>query len=301
MLIIITYQLAWPQLATKTEVFRLASFSRIPTFSHNPLSHTTLNHRHNTQLEAGTMNFSAGYINDINSRAVLINSRAVLLLQQNRHKDAIGWLRRGLSNLASIEQQQVTYDAQQQNVLTHHASPKCVDAMDAEDEERSAYSVEIPEVRDTIISVSPDNVFVVFNRAFHLSDDGVKTAADSAKASATLLYNMGLAWHHLGAQENNTDALKKALFAYERAYSALFRQCNDSFSCLVMLALCNNMAHIHSHFFNLEEAKRCRDLIPHILACSSAGNSSMAADDYAFFLSEAMLLEGQDLKFAPAA
>jgi hypothetical protein len=30
-------------------------------------------------------------------------------------------------------------------------------------------------------------------------------------------------------------------------------------------------------------------------------NSSMVADDYAFFLSEAMLLEGQDLKFAPAA
>jgi hypothetical protein len=246
------------------------------------------------------MNFSTGYINDINSRAVLINSTAVLLLQQNRSKDAIGWLRRGLSNLASIEQ--VTYDARQQNIHTHHASLKCVDTMmDVEGEKKPAYSVEIPEVRDTVVSVSPDNVFVVFNRAFHLSDDGVKTSADSAKASATLLYNMGLAWQHLGAQENNTAALKKALSAYESAYSALSQQCNDSFSCLVMLALCNNMAHIHSHFFDLEEAKHCRDLIPHILACSSAGNSSMAADDYAFFLSEAMLLEGQDFKFAPAA
>jgi hypothetical protein len=245
------------------------------------------------------MNFSTSYINDVNSRAVLINSRAVLLLQQNRPKDAICWLRRGLSNLASIEQ--VTYDTQHQNLHTHHASLKCVDTMDVESEERTAYSVEIPEVRDTIVSVSPDNVFVVFNRAFHLSDDGVKTSADSAKASATLFYNMGLAWQHLGTQENNTTALKKALFAYERAYSALSQQCNDSFSCLVMLALCNNMAHIHSHFFSLDEAKHCRDLIPHILACSCAGNSSMAADDYAFFMSEAMLLEGQDLKFAPAA
>jgi hypothetical protein len=152
------------------------------------------------------------------------------------------------------------------------------------------------------MSVSPDNVFVVFHRAFHLSDYGVlKTSTDSTKASATLLYNMGLAWQHLGSQENNTSALKKALFAYERAYSALSQQCNDSFSYLVMLALCNNMAHIHSHFFNVEEAKNFRDLIPQILACSSPGTSSMAADDYAFFLSEAMLLEGQELEFAPAA
>jgi hypothetical protein len=245
------------------------------------------------------MNFSTGYINDINSRAVVINNTAVQLLQQNKPKDAIGWLRRGLSNLALIEK--VNYDAQQQNIHAQHASLKCIDTMDVESEKKPAYSVEIPEVRDTVISVSPDNVFVVFNRAFHLSDDGVKTSSDSAQVSATLLYNMGLAWQHLGAQENNTEALKKALSAYERAYSALSQQCNDSFSCLVMLALCNNMAHIHSHFFNLEEAKHCRDLIPHILACSSAGNSSIAADDYAFFLSEAMLLEGPILKFAPAA
>jgi hypothetical protein len=239
------------------------------------------------------MNLSTSYINDI-------NSTAVLSLQQNRHKDAICWLRKGLRDLASLEQ--VTYDARQQDLPTHHASRKCVDYTDLEGEEGPAYSVEIPEVRDTIMSVSPDNNFVVFNRAFHLSDfSELKTPAESTKASATLLYNMGLAWQHLGAHENNTAALKKALFAYERAYSALSEQCNDSFSYLVMLALCNNMAHIHSHFFNLVEAKSCRDLIPQILACSSLGTSSMAADDYTFFTSEAMLSEGQELEFAPAA
>jgi hypothetical protein len=239
------------------------------------------------------MNFSTSYINDI-------NSRALLLLQQKRPKEAICWLRRGLSNLASPGE--VTSNAQLQHLHSHHASSKWVDSMDIEGEEGSAYSVEIPEVSDTIMSVSPANVFVVFNRAFLLPDYGVpKTSTDSAKASATLLYNMGLAWQHLGTQENSTTALKKALLAYETAYSALSQQCNDSFSCLVMMALCNNMAHIHSYFFNLEQAKYCRDLIPQILACSSPGTSSMVADDYAFFLSEAMLLRGQELKFAPAA
>jgi hypothetical protein len=245
------------------------------------------------------MNFSTSYINDV-------NSRAVLLQQQNRHMDAICWLRRGLRNLASLEH--LTYDAHQQNVYyTHqHASLKCVDSMDIDvkGERRHAYSVEIPEVRDTIMSDSPDNVFVVFHRAFLLSDYGELIASTNATiASATLLYNMGLAWHLLGAQENNTKALKKSLFAYEMAYSALSQsqqQGNDSFSYLVMLALCNNMAHIHFHFSNLEKAKKCRDFIPQILAYSPPGISS-ATDDYDFFLSEAMLLKGQCLKFAPAA
>jgi tetratricopeptide (TPR) repeat protein len=240
------------------------------------------------------MNFSISYINDIN------NSRAVLLLQQNRPKEAICWLRRGLSNLASLEQ--VTYNTQLQNLQTHHASRKWIDSIDVDGEEGSAYSVEIPEVCDTIMSVSPANVFVVFNRAFLLPEYGVlKTSADIATTSAILLYNMGLAWQHLGTQENSTTALNKALFVYERAYSALSQQCNDSFSYLVMMALCNNMAHIHSFFFNLEHAKQCRDLIAEILASSSPRSSSMAADDYAFFKSEAMLLGGQELKFAPAA
>jgi hypothetical protein len=97
------------------------------------------------------MNFSTGYINDINSRAVLINNTAVQLLQQNKPKDAIGWLRRGLSNLALIEK--VNYDAQQQNIHAHHASLKCIDTMDVEGEKKPAYSVEIPKVRDTVISV----------------------------------------------------------------------------------------------------------------------------------------------------
>jgi tetratricopeptide (TPR) repeat protein len=240
------------------------------------------------------MNFSTSYINDIT------NSRAVLLLQQNRPKEAIYWLRRGLSNLASLEQ--VTYNTQLQNFHSHHASRKWVDSMDVDGEEGSAYSVEIPEVRDTIMSVSPANVFVVFNRAFlHRDCSVIKTSADSAKASVILLYNMGLALQHLGTQENSATALKKALVVYERAYSALSQQSNDSFSCLVMMALCNNMAHIHSFFFKLEHAKQCRNLIVEILASSSRSSSSMAADDYAFFQSEAMLLGGQEFKFAPAA
>jgi hypothetical protein len=239
------------------------------------------------------------YINDM-------NSRAVLLLQQNKHKEAIGCLRRGLkfllTHVVDTNSKPLTYEAQQLRVQTPHSSLKCVDSMDIEGDERLACGVVISEVRDIIMSVSPDNVFVVFNRAFNLPGHSMlKSSADASKASATLLYNMGMVWQHLGAQKNNTAALKRALHAYEMAYTELCQQCNDTFSCLVMLALANNMAHIHSHFFNMQEARQCRDLIPQILVCGSFGSSSVAPDDYAFFLSEAMLFEGRDLEFAPAA
>jgi tetratricopeptide (TPR) repeat protein len=248
------------------------------------------------------MNTSTSYINDI-------NSRAVLLLQQNRHNEAIRCLRRGLkfllTHVVNTNSKPLTYEAQQQSVQTHHSSLKCVDSMDIEGDERLACGVVIPEVRDIIMSVSPDNVFVVFNRAFNLPHHSMlKSSADTTKASATLLYNMGMAWQHLGAQENNTAALKRALRADEMAtmaYTELCQQCNDSFSCLVMLALANNMAHIHSHFFNMQEARQCRDLIPQILGCGSFGSSSVAPDDYAFFFAEATLFGDRDFKFAPVA
>jgi hypothetical protein len=87
------------------------------------------------------------------------------------------------------------------------------------------------------------------------------------------------------------------------AYSVLSQKCDDSFSYLVMLALCNNMSHIHGHFFNLKEAKSFWDLITEILGCVASMDSSISIDDYDFFVSELLLFEGRDreLECAPAA
>jgi hypothetical protein len=98
--------------------------------------------------------------------------------------------------------------------------------MDIEGNERPKYSfMVIPEVPDTM-SVSPNNVFVIFDRAFTFFEEfrELKSSAQLSKASATLLYNMGMALHQVGVQESNTAALRKSLRAYKiLAYSALWR------------------------------------------------------------------------------
>jgi hypothetical protein len=241
------------------------------------------------------MNNSASYINDV-------NTTAVQLLQQGRHVKAICCLRRGVKFVLAQVDEDTNSTDRPSLVPGHGSSLERLDSMDIEGDERLTYTVAIPEVHHNIMSVSPENVFSVFNRAF-MNFGVVSSSADCTKAAATLLYNMGLAFHHLGIQENDTAALKKSLYTYQMAYRILGQKCDDSFSYLVMVALCNNMSHIHGHFFDLKEARSNWDLITEVLAGDSLVDSSVAVDDYAFFVSEEALFAGRklELKCAPAA
>jgi hypothetical protein len=252
------------------------------------------------------MNSSTRYINDV-------SARAVQLLQEGRHREAICCLRKGakfvLAQVANTTTESPSllvpfaFEAQQQSMQGHRSFPQCLDSVNIDGDERPTYTVLIPEMHDAMSS-SPENAFVVFNRAFVYYDHGVfNSSADYAKATGSLLYNMGLAFHHLGIQENNTAALKKSLYTYQMAYTVLSQKCDDSFSYLVMLALCNNMSHIHGHFFNFEEARSFWDLISEIIACVSGADSAVAVDDYDFFVFELLLFEGRNLAIecAPAA
>jgi hypothetical protein len=253
------------------------------------------------------MNNSTSYINDV-------NTKAVQLLQESRYKEAISCLRGGvkivLAHVAEINSTDrpllvpFTFEAQQESMQAHRSSLQCLNSSNIEGDEGLTYTVAIPEVHDDM-SISPGNVFVVYNRAFTYYKHGVfNKFADYSKAAATLLFNMGIAFHHQGIQETNTAALKKSLDTYQMAYRVLLSQdCDDSFSYLIMLALCNNMNHIHGHFFNLKAAKSLCEVITEVLASIPLEDSSAAVDDYAFFVSEAALFEGREMELAcaPAA
>jgi hypothetical protein len=242
------------------------------------------------------MNNSTSYINDV-------NTRAVQLLQESRHKEAIVWLRRGVKFAVARVAETNSTDCAPLVPFTFEAHQQSMP--DIEGDEGLTYTVAIPEVHDSM-SVSPENVFVVFNRAFTYDKHGVlNSSANCAQGTEILLYNMGIAYHHLGIQENNTVALKKSLYTYQMAYKVLLSQnwCDDACSCLVMLALCNNMSHIHGHLSNLKAARGLWDLLTEVLACVSIVDSSDDVGDYGFFAVEAMLFGGRnlELQFAPAA
>jgi hypothetical protein len=112
---------------------------------------------------------------------------------------------------------------------------------------------------------------------------------------------MGLAWHHLGFQENSSAALKRALFVYEQAYRSLSQQAVGKSSHLLLLALANNMAHIHTHFVDVDAARQCREVVTQLLVNYFPAVASKVSGEYAFFTAEVMLFECQELSFAPAA
>lgn len=248
-------------------------------------------------------------LNEINA----LNTRAVMHLQQNSTRDAISCSKSSLKVFVSaigntdcdtsISNSAQAFPASHMQV---HHSPKCL-GEDMDVEQAVATPIQtaaIPKMSNADSSVSADGAFAVFNRAFDVPQhDGTSslesTPEYSTKLSATLLYNMALAWHHLGFAENNTAALKRALFVYEQAYRSLSKQSVDRFSHLLLLALANNMAHLHAHFFNCQQARSCRGIIAELLV--SYRQIPTVADEYAFFMQEVLFFKCSGMVIAPAA
>jgi hypothetical protein len=93
-----------------------------------------------------------------------------------------------------------------------------------------------------------------------------------SRVSAVVTYNnMGLAHHLLGLQQKGNSQRKnftKASRMYKVA-DALYMVYPDNGDILVFLAIGNNMAHIHSHFFDNESVQSCLDGINVILMSTS--------------------------------
>lgn len=119
---------------------------------------------------------------------------------------------------------------------------------------------------DANLTYSPDNFFHLYEKAFVVTNDAVDTMHPHAlqdRVAATIMYNVGLLCHRQALLRGNSTMLQRALFMYEMATSTVGRAFKgktqiDEMDGLFMMALTNNMGHIYSHLFQLEEAMSCR-------------------------------------------
>ena len=90
-----------------------------------------------------------------------------------------------------------------------------------------------------------------------------------------VIYNMALISHSKGFHCGNTRALNKALNLYSMVLSLLRGDDTAMYpfdiKTLLVLAVWNNMGHIHSLLLNLEETYQCFDRIREILSFYKAG------------------------------
>jgi hypothetical protein len=214
---------------------------------------------------------------------------AVALLKENKTAEAISCFRQGLRTLNSKTDVAETICGQTSECTVHRSSKRR--RLMPVGDDGSIHTVDAPAIKNRDIEMSPDNMFVLFNRAIILSPS-VQT--DKATTASALLYNMGFAYHREGIERGCSALLRKALRGYEMAARVLRK--SPAGSDLVKFALVNNMGHIHSYFFNKQAADGCRRCLSLNI---SAYSRILSKYDLAFFFMN--LLKTDMLQFAPAA
>jgi hypothetical protein len=221
------------------------------------------------------------------------NTSAVALTLAGRTDEAISTIKKSLKVLetlfnASKQNSDLSSSASQQRQQARNQSP--------------IVSVPVPvSISD---DNSPSNLFTFYPRMFRISSDANDLSI--SKILVVLLYNLAVASHMDTISEDtpNPQQLKKVLELYETAmrvaHTSWTTKDAEQFLC-VLLALTNNVGHIHSHMLNFQQTRESLSLQMHLLARATEENP-LALEDYeVFFESVCVFLDGHDLCLAPAA
>lgn len=221
-------------------------------------------------------------------RIPAVNREAVACLERRRNRDAFALLNQGLRAMLLVIQER-----QDDN---HYLSTGLLN------KETMVSSVPLTS-SPTDMSYSPDNFFQFYEAAFVISDDKEKMNRFLFQdvAAATLMYNTGLLFHRQGNERGDYKMLKRALYMYEMATSLLQQGSGQEADNLLMLALTNNMGHIHSHFFEKDKVLLCREIFESLIYEEiTAINYDEGASHFQFFL-ECLQYREFGLTVSPAA
>jgi hypothetical protein len=205
---------------------------------------------------------------------VKMNAKGILLMLQGKHVQATACFRRGMKKLLAglSEERPAGESFSGATPLSGNSfNPgqffpyKQVDEGDAKEYTRILFSVGLPEEK---CSVMQDDVFVLFNRALHISSETAHVEDNECSIhilTAVLLYNLGITFHQKGLKTGDSQALSRALRFYSMAHETLAVAENTSLTetsnglALGLLAVANNIGHVHAHFQCFEEAGVCSD------------------------------------------
>ncbi|CAB9505765.1 expressed unknown protein [Seminavis robusta] len=173
-----------------------------------------------------------------------------------------------------------------------------------------------------------ENIFTFYQRAFVLTTTSATMESsnlegdnnnndDTSKQSAVLLYNMAVAHHNYALYRRDPVAahgeFRTALVFYDMAFSmiqeSLATEEDDEDFLLLLLAVLNNLGHIHAHRYNYLETQEMLSSLQEILAAirPASGEASIMdcsrnnRDDFLFFYKNLVVYQEQEFAAAPAA
>ena len=241
-----------------------------------------------------------------------LNNSALQLICQGKNEEAINILGNALSAPVAgslLSAGRVLHDGESSMPLsmgsvTSVGGDPVVVTRNADDPFSASPDLQLPE--KVIESVSPSNFFTMYNRVVEIADiSSRKWEKYSFHIPAILLYNSGLAWHRLAFRENCDAKYERALENYNAAHSQLIYHASlgiyhPEVCDILLLALCNNMGHIHSHFIHLKETRLCVEAL--FTVFFMIGNKRiLSKEEYVFFYMNILLTVNRTPVLAPAA
>lgn len=143
----------------------------------------------------------------------------------------------------------------------------------------------------------------MYSRALMLSEVFLDSSSDHfmMRASVSMLYNLAFLHHWRAIHLGMSSGMLKALQMYCKILKTFHsRRDNPPDIEIVVLAVWNNMGHIYSQLFQVEEARACFDHLRHLLASRTDLHFWIPDQDYEIFVVSA-LFQGNSLHLAPAA
>lgn len=228
------------------------------------------------------------------------NTDAVALTLAGRKDEAITTIKKSLKVLETL------FNASKQGVDIYATDSSTPITPSASAQSPAIVSVPIITNGQGDLNLnSPSNLFTMYPRMFRIADDAADKLSIS-KILVVLLYNLAVASHiDAISQENPCPRhLKKVLELYETAmrvaHTSWSTQDAEELLC-VLLALTNNVGHVHSHLLNFQQTRESISLQMHLLARATEENPLDMEDYEIYFESVCVFLDGHDLCLAPAA
>ena len=246
-------------------------------------------------MTSHTIIYQAIHSHAITEEIVALNDKAVACILKKDYHSALQSLQVALARAMSLQQN----NANSQPPLPPHPSYLA--------DQSPVASIQL---RNSVAKQADGTgIFVVFDRALviphNVDFDLLNCPKNRSRALATILYNVGLVYHLEAIQRGNSTAIfTRALNYYGWAYYVIettSQQYGFQDILLLLLALFNNMGHIHSSFhMDVDKTRQCLRWMQSTFANPKI-RTVLFAEDYLFFFQYISMQSHRQLQLAPAA
>lgn len=223
--------------------------------------------------------------------SIELNNTAIAYWQSGRSQEAMEIFQVALSNLRDDCNESETDE--RTSAMDISTSQSDGTTKSCSDEINSCVSVPVLMKQDTCF-------LTCYNRAVFLDADCV--SLKDTVLPAVILFNIGLLHHSRGVESDNMSLLEHASRLYRMSLQLLRKQANEGNNLLLFLALFNNLAHIDSIFFRMDDMKLSLNRMEVMLSENdSVSDPSTDEEDFVIFSMNIMFGDQKEYLLAPAA